>query len=56
MNKIVHWLGICKCPQVIDYENEVKQLLRYVRKMNDGWTLTESELEHIESIKEIIYK
>jgi len=34
-----------------DYKNEVKQLIRYIRKMNDGWTLTESELSHIESIK-----
>lgn len=35
-------------------ENEVKQLLRYIRKMNDGWTLTESELEHIKRIEESV--
>ena len=37
-----------------DYKNEVKQLIRYIRKMNDGWTLTESELAHIERIKELV--
>ena len=37
-----------------DYKNEVKQLIRYIRKMNDGWTLIESELAHIESIKLLV--
>ena len=37
-----------------DYKNEVKQLIRYIRKINDGWTLTETELAHIDNIKQMV--
>lgn len=47
-------IGVKENWRMTDYKNEVKQLIRYIRKMNDGWTLTESELAHIESIKQMV--